>query len=132
VALTMEMEVASTMRAPPSVDYNAAARLVLIVEAEAGVAWANSKRRAREAEEAEGLLLARENNVLQKRISEVEEMIGVNEVSIITAIAPATSAFVVFPADLASTQMSFFPQHPVLTPPTAAAIAAIADTGQQG
>jgi hypothetical protein len=43
-------------------------------------AWANHKRRAREAEETDGLLLARENNVLQKRISKIEVMIGVYEV----------------------------------------------------
>ena len=41
-----------------AVDYDAAARLALIVEAEAGVARANRERRVREAEEAEGLLLA--------------------------------------------------------------------------
>ena len=63
----------------------------------------------REAEEAEELLLARE--------SEVEEMIRVNEVSKITVIAPAASAFVVVPADLVSTQMSFFGPHPPPPPP---------------
>jgi hypothetical protein len=70
----------------------------------------------REAEEAEELLPARE--------SEVEEMIKVNEVSKITVITPAASAFVVVPADLVSTQMSFFgpplppfPQSQTLTDP---------------
>jgi len=70
----------------------------------------------REAEEAEELLPARE--------SEVEEMIKVNEVSRITVITPAASAFVVVPADLVSTQMSFFgpppppfPQSQTLTDP---------------
>ena len=127
MASTTETEVASTMRALSSVDYDAAARLALIVEAEAGVAWANRERRVREAEEAEELLLARENNILQKHISKVEEMIGVNEVSKITAIAPAASASVVFPTGLASTQMSFFPNIRS-SPPSAAAVAAIADT----
>jgi hypothetical protein len=42
VASTTEMEVTSTMRAPPSVDYDSAARLALIVEAEAGVARAKA------------------------------------------------------------------------------------------
>jgi hypothetical protein len=99
VASKTEMEVASTMRAPPSVDYDAAARLALIVEAEVGVAWANRERRVREAEEAEELLPARE--------SEVEEMIRVNEVSNITVIAPAASAFVVVHTDLVSTHVFF-------------------------
>ena len=45
-----------------SMDYDAAARLALIIEAEAGVARANRERRAREAEEAEGLLLADDSN----------------------------------------------------------------------
>jgi hypothetical protein len=40
-------------------------------------------------------------------ISEVEEMIGVNEVSKITVIAPAASAFVVVPTDLVSTKCLF-------------------------
>ena len=46
VALTTKMEVASTMRAQPSMDYDAVARLALIVEAEAGVA--RVKARAKE------------------------------------------------------------------------------------
>jgi len=81
----------------------------VFVEAEAEVAWADHEGLVREAEEAEELLLARE--------SEVEEMIGVNKVSKITVIAPAASAFVVVPADLVSTQMSFFGPHPPPPPP---------------
>ena len=74
------------------------------------------ERRVREAEEAEELLPVRGN--------EVEEMIVVNEVSKITVITPAASAFVAVPADLVSTQMSFFghppppfPQSQTLTDP---------------
>jgi hypothetical protein len=70
----------------------------------------------REAEEAEDLLPARE--------SKVEEMIKVNELSKITVITPAASAFVVVPADLVSKQISFFgpppppfPQSQTLTDP---------------
>ncbi len=42
-ALATETEVASKMRALPFVDYDASARLALIIEAEAGGAWANRK-----------------------------------------------------------------------------------------
>ena len=44
-----------------SVDYDAAARLALIIEAELGVALVNSKRSARKVEDADELLLAMES-----------------------------------------------------------------------
>jgi hypothetical protein len=60
-ASATETEVVSTIRVLSSVDYDAAARLALIVEAEAGVALVNSSFSARELEVADELLLARES-----------------------------------------------------------------------
>ena len=68
-----EMVVVSTMRDPPSMDYDDTARLALINEAEA-VVVANRERRGREAEETKQLQPG--------RMSEVKDM--VNEVSKIT------------------------------------------------